>query len=187
MQCSEATPFNRLRVGSMNDFDRLEESQNNRNRAFELQMRMFEKGIDMLENQISRLDDVLFKIKASTITVWIAIIGWALTNSNPQIIVLGFVAIVGFWNTEAIFRGVQLRYIDRVHDATKLLNDIDQLSVVFTNKAFQSNQVYSIGVGEGQLTKGALLVRGLFSPSVFVTYFVLFSVNILSLLVVLEI
>lgn len=71
---------------------------------FELQKALFEKGFDQIQMQIIHLDNILFKIKASAITVWIALMSWAFTNKQPQIVPLGVVVIIGFWLLEAMSR-----------------------------------------------------------------------------------
>jgi len=40
---------------------------------FEFQKTMLEKGADELQRHISRLDEILSKIKAGCMTVWVAI------------------------------------------------------------------------------------------------------------------
>ena len=42
--------------------------------CFEFQLRMLEKGADAIQRHIERVDGILFKIKASAITVWVALI-----------------------------------------------------------------------------------------------------------------
>ena len=70
---------------------------------FELQKSLLENGLDQVQKQIIHLDDILFKIKTSAITVWVALMGWALTGSRILIVPLGFVVIIGFWLLEGMF------------------------------------------------------------------------------------
>ena len=49
---------------------------------FELQKALLEKGFEQIQKQIQHLDEILFKIKASAITVWVALMGWAISNSK---------------------------------------------------------------------------------------------------------
>ena len=96
-------------------------------KRFKFQLKMLEKGGEELERQIGRLDDVLFKIKASAITVWVAVIGWAISSSTPLLVPLGFAVLAGFWLLEGIFRRVQLRYIGHIRTLATFLNDTPQL------------------------------------------------------------
>jgi len=61
---------------------------------FEFQKTLFEKGFQQVQIQIIHLDEILFKIKTSAITVWVALMGWALTGSKTQIVPLGIVVII---------------------------------------------------------------------------------------------
>ena len=52
---------------------------------FEFQLRMLEKGAAEIQAQVSHLDELLFKIKASFITVWAATIGWSFTITSGRL------------------------------------------------------------------------------------------------------
>jgi hypothetical protein len=58
---------------------------------FDFQLRMLEKGASEVVAQMGRLDDLLFKIRASFITVWVATIGWAFTVKNTRLVPLAFI------------------------------------------------------------------------------------------------
>ena len=64
-------------------------------RRFDLQKSLLEKGFEQVQKQIQHLDEILFKIKASAITIWVALMGWAISNTKPEIIPLGIVVIIG--------------------------------------------------------------------------------------------
>ena len=94
---------------------------------FELQKALFEKGFEQIQKQIHHLDEILFKIKASAITVWVALMGWAISNSKPEITLLGIVVIIGFWLLESMFKGTQIRYIEISKRLMHMVNDTDSL------------------------------------------------------------
>ena len=96
----------------MTNNDITSEQQNLASRQFEFQTRMFEKGAESIQHHIGRIDAILFKIKASSVTIWVALIGWGLTQEIPAMYPSGFIAIVGFWLLEGFFRGIQSEYID---------------------------------------------------------------------------
>ena len=74
---------------------------------FSSQLRMLEQGANELQRHIGRMDEILFQIKASSVTVWIALIGWSFTTQKTALIPLGLVVILGFWLPERFFRGLQ--------------------------------------------------------------------------------
>ena len=70
----------------------------NKKNRFEFQATMLEKGADELQRHISRLDEILSKIKAGCITVWVALIGWVFSSNNTEMVSLGAVVLVfGCW------------------------------------------------------------------------------------------
>ena len=91
--------------------------------SFEFQLRLLEKGVADLQLHIGRLDELLLKVKATAVTVWVAMMGWAFTAKISMIVLLGFVVLVGFWLLEGLFKGIQLRYIDLSRELGKFLND----------------------------------------------------------------
>ena len=106
---------------------------------FELQKSLFEKGFEQVQKQIIHLDEILFKIKASAITVWVALMGWAFTTSIPQIVPLGIVVIIGFWLLEAILKGAQIRYIEIYAKLMCVINDTAFLQKQIEAKNFEGN------------------------------------------------
>jgi len=146
---------------------------------FQLQLRMLEKGAEELQGNIGRIDDILFKIKASGITVWVALIGWAFTTKNFLIIPLGWIVIIGFWLLEGFFRGIQERYLLSSFSLTRLLNDRQQLDVCFEAQEFPPNMVYPMAVRESPLQELIMYARGLIAPAVSILYLFLGFINYL--------
>lgn len=137
---------------------------------FDFQLRMLEKGASELQAQISRLDDLLFKIKASFITVWVATIGWAFTIRNERLVPLAFVVVVAFWMFEGLFRGAQSRHIDRSRLVMAFVNDPGALQRAFTTRSFPSKLVFPLAPDETEWDRLRLYVRGLISPFVATLY-----------------
>lgn len=102
--------------------DLAEESSSERER-FSFQLRMLEQGASELQRHIGRMDEILFKIKASSVTVWVALMGWSLTMKKTVLLPLGLVAIIDFWLLEGFFRGLQARYFRSSFLLTHFLND----------------------------------------------------------------
>lgn len=149
---------------------------NNTNR-FEFQATMLEKGADELQRHISRLDEILSKIKAGCITVWVALIGWAFSSNNTEIISLGAVVIIGFWLLEGFFRGLQSRYLAASAKLTEFLNDKTALDNSFESLEFPANVVYPMTFSESEWTKFKMYWRGLSALSTSIFYLFLVSVN----------
>jgi hypothetical protein len=150
---------------------------------FEVQTSLFEKGFDQVQEQIIHLDDILFKIKASAITVWVALMGWAFTASKPQIVPLGIVAIIGFWLLEALFKGAQLRYIQISANLMRVVNDTATLQQQFEERNFKGGVIYPVALNLTELDRLILMLRGIVSPTIATVYLFLGFANALSWMV----
>src|SRR5262245_6510405 len=137
---------------------------------FEFQIRMLEKGAAELQSQIGRLDELLLKVKATAVTVWVAMMGWAFTAKIGLIVLLGFVVLVGFWLLEALFKGIQLRYTDQSNMLGAFLNDTTQVENSFVNKRLPPNSVYPLGIKETELEGALRFGRGMITPTIVTLY-----------------
>jgi len=151
---------------------------------FELQKVLFEKGFEQVQRQIIHLDDILFKIKASAITVWVALIGWAFTSGKPQIVPLGYIVIIGFWLLEAIFKGAQIRYIEISSNLVKVANETDSLQRQFEKMSFDSETIYPLALNLKEIDRLILMGRGIISPTIATIYLFLAFANLLVWLVI---
>jgi hypothetical protein len=147
--------------------------------SFEFQLRMLEKGADAIQRHIERIDEVLFKVKASGVAVWVALIGWSFTSKNDLLIPLGLVVILGFWLLEGYFRGIQARYLASSNSLTRFLNDEQALKTSFDNHHLPPRIVYPMTFDENELEKLRMYVKGLIAPSVAILYLFLAFVNYL--------
>jgi hypothetical protein len=148
---------------------------------FNFQLKMLEKGLEELERQISRLDEILFKLKTSAVTVWIAIIGWGFTTKNVSLVPLGFVALIGFWLLEGLFRRVQISYIRQSKKLIKFLNSTSGLEESYSKLQFPEGLIYPLSFSSqtNQIGKLQLFLRSLVSTSVITLYLFLGFVNLL--------
>ena len=147
--------------------------------GFAFQLRMLEKGADAIQRHIERIDEILFKVKASGVTVWVALLGWSFTSKNALLILLGLVAILGFWLLEGYFRGVQARYIASSLSLTGFLNDEQALKTAFESRRLPPRIVYPMNFNENELEKLKMYGKGLIAPSVAILYLFLAFVNYL--------
>jgi len=146
---------------------------------FEFQTRMFEKGADSIQNHIGRIDEILFKIKASSVTVWIALIGWGLTQEISEMIPLGLISIVGFWLLEGYFRGIQSGYIESSLLITSFVNNKEAIQKAFNESSFPSNSVYPMTLKVSEFDKARRYAKGMIAPSVAILYLFLLFINYL--------
>jgi hypothetical protein len=146
---------------------------------FEFQTRMFEKGADSIQNHIGRIDEILFKIKASSVTVWIALIGWGLTQEIPEMIPLGLIAIAGFWLLEGYFRGIQSGYIEASLSITSFVNNKEAIQKTFNESSFPPNTVYPMTFKVSEFDKARRYGKGMIAPSVAILYLFLLFINYL--------
>jgi hypothetical protein len=163
----------------MNKKDITSEKTNISSSQFEFQTRMFEKGADFIQNHIGRIDEILFKIKASSVTVWIALIGWGLTQGIPQMVPLGLISILGFWLLEGYFRGIQSGYIEASLSITSFLNNKEAIQKAFNESSFPQNTVYPMTLEIGDFEKAKRYGKGMIAPSVAILYLFLLFINYL--------
>lgn len=147
--------------------------------SFAFQLNMLEKGYEQLQRQILHLDEILFKIKASAITVWVALIGWSFSAEKPEIIPLGMVVIIGFWLLEAMYKGSQSHYIDASKKLVAFINDASAVRQQFSQQRFSAGIIYPVTIQATELDKAIMLARGLISPTVATVYLFLGLANIL--------
>src|SRR5262245_46962927 len=146
---------------------------------FSFQLRMLEQGANELQRHIGRMDEILFKIKASSVTVWIALIGWSFTTQKTALIPLGLVVILGFWLLEGFFRGLQARYLRSSSALTNFLNDEAALSISFEKRTLPPKLVYPMTFQAGEIEKLRMYGKGLIAPSVGILYLFLALINYL--------
>ena len=146
---------------------------------FEFQTRLLEKSAEQLQFHISRIDEMLSKIKAGCVTVWVALIGWSFTTDNMPIIALGAMVILGFWLLEGFFRGIQSRYLASSVKLTAFFNNKEELEQCFKSQEYPANIIYPMNFKESEWTKLLMYWRGLSAPSTVILYAFLGFVNYL--------
>jgi hypothetical protein len=137
---------------------------------FAFQLRMLEKGVSEIQGQIARLDDLLFKLKATFVTIWVAVIGWSATLKSNELISLALIVVLAFWMLEGVFRAVQARFIDRAREFTSLLNDAPTLDRCFQMQEFPPNVIFPVSFRESEWVQLRYYARGLGSPTVATLY-----------------
>ena len=146
---------------------------------FGFQCRMLEKGFGQIQYQIARLDDIAFRVKAGAATVWVALMGWSITGKSEALVPLGFLVILGFWLLEAMFRGIQFRYIAKSRELSEFLNDKDALDACFEKREFPPGLIYPVGLRTTEWANLARFLRGITSATVATLYLFLGLANVL--------
>lgn len=139
-------------------------------KRFDFEVRMLEKGAEEIQKIIARLDDLLFKVNASAITVWVALVGWSLTIKSKNLLIVAIPVLFGFWAIAATFRAIQVRYVDKSRSMASFLSDHSKVEECFNRKEVPSGLVFSLGGEEGIIEKAELLWKGILSPTVAVFY-----------------
>jgi hypothetical protein len=122
------------------------------------------------QNIVARQDELLFKIKALTATLWAAICGWGLTRGEEDLLILAFFAVLGLWFVAATFRGAQKRYIRCSGLFFGFLSDATKLAALETTGTLPDDIPRTLGGNESFRGKAALALRGLVSPTVMFFY-----------------
>lgn len=103
-------------------------------------------------------------------TIWVAIIGWSATIESDDLLPLTLIVVLAFWMFEGVFRGVQVRFIDRARDLTSLLNDRETLDRCFANRELPVGLVFPVSFRESEWAQLRYYARALISPTVAVLY-----------------
>ncbi|WP_345969057.1 hypothetical protein WCX72_06655 [Sulfurimonas sp. HSL1-6] len=146
--------------------------------CFAFRLRMLEQGAKELQEHIRRVDDILFKIKTSAITVWIALMGWSFTEKIWHLIPFGLIVILGFWLFEGFFRGIQARYLLASGRLTAFLNDDTLINTSFDKRSFPADTIYPMTFQSNEREKFIWYLKGLIAPSVAILYIFLLFLNI---------
>jgi hypothetical protein len=77
------------------------------------------KEIEIVQGNIARFDTNGSNIKSWCVTTWAAVSAYALTERDAPVAALGIAIILGFGVLELIYRGFQLRFIDRAAEIEK--------------------------------------------------------------------
>lgn len=127
---------------------------------------------------IARHDDLLFKIKALTATLWSAASGWALSSGEAKLLLVALFSALGLWFVAATFRAAQKRYVHRSGLVFQFLLDPQALDEFQEAGVLPSKLPRSLGGHERMMERFTLVARGFISPTVSVYYgfFTLMSV-----------
>ena len=155
--------------------DRLRADEQSR---FQFQCELFEEGFEQVQEQIRTLDEILFKIKAGGVTVWVVLVGWAFQTGLIQLLPLGFAVLAAFWILEGMFRAVQLRYIAKSRELSAFSNDVEALDECFSTRTFPPGLVYPVGLRESERKELKRFALGLLSGTVLSLYLMLALANV---------
>jgi len=87
-----------------------------------IQLEFVQDELARTQSRIQNYDDLIFKIKGWTITLWVAAMGLAATQKQPYIALAVLPAILGFWCLEAQRKKYQQRHILRMRYIERFMN-----------------------------------------------------------------
>jgi hypothetical protein len=64
----------------------------------------------LVQQQIDKYDEVGYKIKAWTVTLWVTLFGWALQFGRPQLLLLNIFAVLVFYFLDAVNKNFRQDY-----------------------------------------------------------------------------
>lgn len=85
------------------------ESMLNRKIAF------LSQEMDHLKNGIYKYDDILFKVKGWSVTIFTAMIALSLKEGNWHISLISILPIILFWSMDALYKSFQRKFIVRAN------------------------------------------------------------------------
>ena len=112
--------------------------------AFELQINLFSKGAELLPQKVNHLNDILLRLKIALLTLWSAVIGWAITTESAILSIVGFCIILGFLFPDISVRKSQIFYVRQLTEIHAFLNDHTQMNICFLDKALPENLVFPL-------------------------------------------
>ena len=106
---------------------------------FSFKLELLKKEIDVITSVIGRYDDILFRIKSWTITLWIAVVGWGLHNRSILVLLLAIFIPIIFCFIEVEFKRIQRQYIFRGNKLEKFFRNNEKLKKAFDEKDIPEN------------------------------------------------
>ena len=92
-------------------------------RDTDFRLAWIEREVAILERKIEFFDDLSFKIKGWAITVWSALISFALTRNDWRIAAIGSLVPLLFLVVDASYKRYQVAFVNRTREIMRLLND----------------------------------------------------------------
>jgi len=106
---------------------------------FSFKLELLKKEIDVITSVIGRYDDILFRIKGWTITLWLPIVGWGIHSKSIPIFFLALFIPIIFCFIELEFKRIQRQYIFRGNKLEKFFRDNKKLEKAFVEKDIPEN------------------------------------------------
>lgn len=127
---------------------------------------------------IARIDELLFKIMALTVTIWSVAAGWVITRGTNDLLIMCLVSVRGLWIVAGSFRGAQKRYIERSVAILAFLTDQKAVDTAIETGNLPNNVPVALSGTypfRGRVTQ---LLIGMTTPSVVVFYGLLSTMTV---------
>lgn len=106
---------------------------------FSFELELLKKEIDVITSVIGRYDDILFRIKGWTITLWVPVVGWGIHVKSLPIFLLALFIPIIFCFIEIEFKRIQRQYIFRSNNLEKFFRNNAKLEKAFAEKNIPEN------------------------------------------------
>ena len=92
---------------------------------FSYRLKLLQKEMEMLQNGIRGYDSIIFTIKGWSITVFSAIVIFAVDKQKPFLYWLCFASLLSFWLIDAFYKSIQNNMISRYRKIEIFLQSSD--------------------------------------------------------------
>lgn len=96
----------------------------------EARLALLQTELNNLQSNLRNMDSIILQIKGWCVTASLAIGGFAITSHKPALLLVGEVAIVGFFLINCQFRMAQRRTIERNWDIDSELKKVGVMQVL---------------------------------------------------------
>ena len=108
----------------------------------EYQLELLSQEIEVIHSRIREYDEISFKVKGWSITLWIAIIGYSLReDGNLYVILISIPALILFWMIDAMFKSYQLQVRNRLGRIEEFLNSEQDFTSCGLRQSFESEKI----------------------------------------------
>lgn len=124
------------------------------------QFDLLKTELEIIQRQIDKYDQLSMTIKAWSVTLWAASIGWSFQVKRPEIILVAIFIVLAFWVLDAVNKNFREDYKKRR----------TEISNTFHNLASGSLSSSEIITPKFPIHKWSEVMRQFFQPYIFVLY-----------------
>lgn len=126
---------------------------------------LLKKGIDIVQEGISRYGDVQFKVKGWAITIYSGFVIFALQHKQPVMLLACGVTVLLFWVLDAFYKSLQCVYVDQARRIENLVNSCYLEGVPSSSREPVFSLGESLTTGRGAVSGNIFDVTGSYLKS----------------------